>query len=176
MPTPAFDAALNFTVFNPEVEGGLKLSDLAGDAGGLTFAGISRVYWPGWDGWKMLDAGVDPTSDEIIHEVRMFYLRHFWERVEGDKLPQKVAMQMFDMAVNSGVQDAVRCVQRALGNVKVDGALGPKTVAAIREAHPVELAVRFNIARARHYARCKPPLFPGWFNRLALMTEKAMEP
>lgn len=169
-----FDRAISFTVMNEAVEGGLILSELAGDKGGQTFAGISRVYWPNWGGWALLDAGEPPGSRQMVESVKGFYYRNFWAPLELDQLPLKVAMQVFDMAVNSDPRDAVRCLQRALGTVKVDGSLGPVTKAAIAHAHPTELAIRFNIARARHYARCKP-LFPGWFNRLALMLDKALE-
>lgn len=170
----SFERALGFTVFNEQIEGGLILSHLEGDHGGQTFAGIARNYWPQWAGWALLDAGEPFASPRMVELVKSFYFRNFWAPLELDLLPSKVSMQVFDMAVNSDPRDAIRCLQRALGNVKVDGSFGPITKAAVAGVHPTELAVRFNIARARHYARCKS-LFPGWFNRLALMLEKALE-
>lgn len=175
MPDTSFDHAIAFTVLNAAVEGGLTLSELPGDKGGVTFAGISRVYWPNWAGWALLDAGEPYDSPSMVDAVKGFYYRNFWAPLELDLLPQKIAIQVFDMAVNSDPKDAVRCLQRAVGTLKVDGSLGPVTKAAVAQMHPTELAIRFNIARARHFARCKP-LFPGWFNRLALMLEKALEP
>jgi lysozyme family protein len=170
--TASFEAAFSFTVMNPQIEGGLQLSHIKGDKGGQTFAGIARVYWPQWVGWEMLDAGVPPDSPQIMDALKGFYLVNFWKPINGENLPIRLALQVFDMAVNSGCDDAAECLQRALGTVKVDGQIGMKTIIAARNSDPAKIAVRFVAERARHYAKCKP-IFPGWFNRLALLLEQA---
>ena len=174
MPESSFDRSIAFTIFNEAVEGGLVVSNIPGDKGGETFAGISRVYWPKWAGWALLDASEPVDSPRMREAVKDFYYRNFWAPLELGLLPPKIAMQVFDMAVNSDPRDAVRCLQRAIGTVKVDGSLGKVTKDALVQIPQTELAIRFNIARARHFARCKP-IFPGWFNRLALLLEKALE-
>ena len=40
-----------------ETEGGLKLINVKNDRGKQTYAGISRRFWPNWDGWKLVDRG-----------------------------------------------------------------------------------------------------------------------
>ncbi|TXH16415.1 MAG: hypothetical protein E6R03_05490 [Hyphomicrobiaceae bacterium] len=171
--TASFDAAFEFTVMNPQIEGGLKLSHIKGDKGGQTFAGISRVYWPAWEGWPLLDAGAPFDNPLVVAALRSFYFKNFWLPINGENLPIRLATQVFDMAVNSGIDDAARCLQRVLGTVKVDGQIGIKTVVAARLSDPTKIAVKFVAERARHYAKCKP-IFPGWFNRLALLLDRAM--
>ena len=58
-----------------------------------------------------------------------FYRREFWNRVRGDALPDSVAAEVFDCAVNCGVGTAARFLQRAVG-VKDDGAIGQDTLRA----------------------------------------------
>ena len=55
-------------------------------------------------------------------------------------------MDLFDMAVNSGVKAAVRCLQRAAGET-ADGVLGPKTLQAIQTIPATRLIARFNAER-----------------------------
>ena len=49
----------------------------------------------------------------------------------GDDLPAGLDYAMFDFAVNSGVRLAVRKLQGILA-ATVDGAMGPKTLAAVQ--------------------------------------------
>ena len=67
---------------------GVVLTNDPTDRGGLTYAGISRKFHPGWAGWKFIDAGDTPPTQL----VRDFYHVTFWMPVQGDKLPnQQVA-------------------------------------------------------------------------------------
>lgn len=168
--TLSFDVAFRESILSAN-EGGYQLSKIDGDKGGWTFAGISRVFWPYWPGWALLDAGESWTSLRLAGLVQNFYFEKFWMKINGENLPPRIAQQVFDMAVNSGPDDAAMCLQCALGMVKVDGDIGPKTCGAVRMADQVRLAMRFNAQRARHYAKSRP-LQPGWFNRLADQLER----
>ena len=86
-----FDPAFESMIRN---EGGYKLHKVAGDRGGMTYAGISRVMNPQWVGWAFIDRGEIPPSQL----VRDFYREGYWLPIRGDELPQDVARSIFDFA------------------------------------------------------------------------------
>lgn len=55
-------------------EGGYVLHTVAGDRGGMTYAGIARNFHPGWPGWRVIDQGETPPAEL----VRQFYRSNFW--------------------------------------------------------------------------------------------------
>ena len=96
------------------------------DPGGRTNQGITqRVYE------KFL--GRDVTEEEMKDmppdKVFAIYKTQYWNRVRGDDLPPGVDLCVFDWAVNSGVSQASKALQRVLG-VLDDGIIGSRTVAA----------------------------------------------
>jgi len=70
--------------------------------------------------------------------VQPVYKARYWDAIRGDALPQGVDYCLFDCAVNSGPGRAIKLAQYVL-HQKVDGSLGPKTMAAIKATDPVEL-------------------------------------
>ena len=62
----------------------------------------------------------------------------YWDRVRGDDLPDGVDYVVFDTAVNSGPGRAIRFLQGCVG-VEMDGAFGPRTLAAVRAANPKQV-------------------------------------
>jgi lysozyme family protein len=96
------------------------------DPGGRTNHGITqRVYE------KFL--GEDVTEEEMkdmpLEDVFSIYKDDYWDRIRGDELPSGVDLCVFDWAVNSGVSQASKALQRVLG-VLDDGIIGSRTVAA----------------------------------------------
>jgi len=102
------------------------------------------------------------------------YRRDFWQRVRGDELPREVAFQALDAAVNHGIGNAVRWMQRAAG-VADDGVIGPVTLAAVQRAQAADLVLRFNAERLRFYAKLTTfsTFGRGWVNRVAGNLEHA---
>ena len=96
------------------------------------------------------------------------YRAQYWDRVQGDKLPDAVAFQVVDAAVNHGIGNAVRWLQRAAG-VADDGIIGPVTLAAVRKADPADLVLLFNAIRLEFYASLStfPTFGRGWTRRVA---------
>jgi lysozyme family protein len=99
------------------------------DPGGETFMGISRVYWPKWGGWKVIDAWDKKSAPpDLFPEIAEFYHTNFWCTFQGDKvadLSEAVAVELFDTGVNLGVGPAVGCLQRALNIQNNYGKLFP---------------------------------------------------
>jgi len=112
-----------------ELEGGYKLHEVFGDRGGMTYAGISRVHWPDWEGWTRVDAG---TFDDVLKDmVKAFYKKEFWDKLMGDIIgSQKMAFALFDFAVNAGLKTSVKLCQKIVG-VEQDGVFGPMTLKAL---------------------------------------------
>ena len=74
-------------------------SDDANDLGGLTIWGIARRFYPvEVDQMNQLD---QEASKEIAGGI---YYRNYWQPLECDNYPDKVALALFDSAVNCGVQ------------------------------------------------------------------------
>jgi lysozyme family protein len=88
------------------------------DPGGETKYGICKRSYPS------LDIKALKQADAIA-----IYRRDFWQR-RYDEMPYQVAAKTFDMAVNMGIGQAHKLLQRAVGTDD-DGIIGKMTIAAI---------------------------------------------
>lgn len=127
------------------------------DPGGETQWGISKRSYP------HLNIRALTRLDAV--EI---YRRDFWNRVQGDKLPRAFAFQALDAAVNHGIGNAVRWLQRAAG-VADDGVIGPKTMAAVAAQGAADLVLLFNAERLEFYAKLDTfdAFGRGWTRRVA---------
>lgn len=131
-----FDAAFNILLKH---EGGYvnHPSDPGGSTNyGITEAVARRVGYKG------------AMQDLPLELAKRIYLEEYWKPVRAEELPPAVRYAIFDSAVNSGVAQAARWLQRALG-VADDGAIGPKTLAAANQANPDALRARIIAQRMR---------------------------
>ncbi|MDH3609457.1 MAG: hypothetical protein OEQ24_09485 [Gammaproteobacteria bacterium] len=129
-------------------EGG-GYSDVKGDRGGETYSSIARNKNPHWPGWKLIDdykhSALFPhnINAELLRPLVVDFLRSdFWNRIKGDYIKeQQLANIVYDVAVNMGTSASAKNLQRALNSMnvmekdwpdlKVDGAIGRKTLGAI---------------------------------------------
>ncbi len=132
------------------------------DTGGETVQGISRVHWPQWSGWPIVDAhkshldiaGAEKSAvlDEALANdyqfqaaVRLFYETNFWNHAHCHVIAKKdgtLAMLVYDAAVNHGSYNAITFLQQALNllndngktfpDLVEDGKYGAKTDEALR--------------------------------------------
>lgn len=153
-------------------EGGYELHNVAGDRGGMTYAGIARNKNPGWSGWDWIDRNEIPPTDL----VRDFYLAGWWAPLRGDEIVhQRVAESMFDFAMNTSAYGrpalAAKLVQLTAGATP-DGAIGPRSVAAINAMDPDLFLARFALAKLARYRdicvkdKSQMKFIIGWINRL----------
>lgn len=133
------------------------------DPGGETKWGISKRSYPKLN-IKTL------TRDQAID----IYERDFWDKVHTDALPDVVDYQLLDSAVNSGIGQSIRFLQRALG-VADDGDFGKISKAAMNKAasQPMSLAsvvMLFNAERLEFMTKLKNwgAHGKGWARRVAL--------
>jgi len=123
--TPRFDIALKMTL---QFEGRGQAD--AQDPGGRTDYGISERAHP--DVW----ADGQVTSDEVYTT----YWRDYWLPIRGDQISDaRLALEVFDFAVNAGVHRASVYLQAAYNALRpkgskmlaTDGKVGPLTIAAV---------------------------------------------
>lgn len=150
-----FDEAFRRTI---GIEG--RYSNNPKDNGGETIYGITKAV--------ALEHGyVAPMKDMPLMVAKDIYHRAYWLDIRGDDLPEPLAFFVFDMAVNSGQPTAKKALQRALG-VLPDGAIGPKTLAAVNTKNPREVVRLIFVERAKIYAHHedRDEFENGWFARL----------
>jgi lysozyme family protein len=176
-----FEQALTHTL---QFEGGYV--DDPADPGGETKYGIS----------KRANPDVDIAHLTLV-AAREIYRARYWQRPGFDQVAQvspDIAARLFDLGVNCGPVAAGKMLQRAINIVctgtvpqhrrapwrqaiarlldgevlRVDGAIGPITLAVLRDC-PYKRALLMALkGEAYNYYACLNPLYiPGWLERLA---------
>lgn len=147
-----FDAAFERLLAH---EGGLV--DHPADPGGITRWGISKRAYPNED-----------IRNLTVERAKEIYRRDYWGPAGCEALPPALRLDVFDMAVNSGVRASIRCLQRAAG-VTADGVLGPHTLQVVNSQRPERIRARFNGARLAFMADLPhwPSFGRGWARRIA---------
>ena len=110
------------------------------DPGGETRYGVSKRAYP-----------TEHIRNLTPDQVKQIYLRDYWTPAGCPSVPDAIRVDLFDMAVNSGIKAAVKCLQTAAG-CPVDGVLGPQTPAAIAALDGTRLSARFSGARLQFMA------------------------
>jgi lysozyme family protein len=131
--------------------------DNRADPGGETKYGISKRAYPAED-----------IRNLTLDRAKLLYFRDYWGPAGCDALPPAMRLQVFDMAVNSGVRAAIKALQKAAGE-NVDGVLGPLTLLAVQSMPAPRLVARFNGARLALMAELPnwPAAGRGWARRIA---------
>lgn len=157
---PAFQRTLR-------AEGGFRLTDIKGDRGGQTYAGIARTRNPDWPGWAWVDRADTPPTDL----VRDFYRAGYWAPLHCDRMPQAIAEDVFDFGVNAGPKVSAKLAQAVVG-VTPDGVIGPRSIAALESADPAQFRALFALAKIARYRdivrrdRSQSRFLLGWLNRV----------
>jgi lysozyme family protein len=150
-------------------EGGYQLTDIPGDRGGMTYAGIARNPNPDWPGWPLVDR--KEFGGSLTSMVREFYRQRFWNVIRGDELrSQEIAETIFNFGVNTGTGVAVKLAQLIVG-VTPDGAVGEKTVQKFNTIDGEAFKKAYALAKITRYAdicnknRSQSKFLLGWINR-----------
>jgi len=147
----------------------IKLENVPGDSGGLTFAGLTER-----------DDGITPDVTPIW--VGYTYRERYWIASQAEALPMAVGECVANYALNCGPTRAARFLQTALldfgmgtlsrGGVTVDGILGPRSRACswkVPSSRELAIAV---ISKGNAYYRGiatgeREKFLQGWLNRSA---------
>lgn len=150
----SFDDAFDALIGN---EGGY--SNNPKDPGGETMWGITARVARAWGyAGAMKDLPRD-TAKAIAKKL-------YWDPLSLDQFDARVAFQIFDANYNGG--HPIIWMQGAAG-VKVDGLIGPVTIAAVQNTHPLRFILRWNALRLNYFTALKTWLDfgKGWARRIA---------
>lgn len=144
-------------------EGGY--SNHPNDPGGETMWGVTAAV-------ARAAGYVGAMKDLPVDTAKAIYRKQYWDSVRADDLPSAIRYHVFDAAVNSGVTQAAKWLQGAIG-VPADGHVGPVTFAAARAAPPDAVIRRMNGLRLKFMTDLKnwPSFSRGWARRIADLLE-----
>lgn len=136
-------------------EGGYKNDPK--DPGGETKFGISKREYPSVD-----------IANLTLAQAKEIYRQDYWNKAGADQYDGAIGFQIFDAGVNSGITQAIRFLQRAVG-VADDGSVGPITIEAVKRMSVSDVVARFNAERLDFMTRLNqwPDFSRGWARRIA---------
>ena len=152
-PPPAVGSPSRFvTVIDDlfESEGGYV--DNPKDPGGCTSMGITIGTLKDWRGEPVTCDDVRALSRD---EASKIYFAKYWNALSCSSLPPGLDYIVFDFGVNAGVSRSAKTLQTILARsdpeVRVDGVIGPLTLAAVAKSSPQALIEAFHTERMRFY-------------------------
>jgi lysozyme family protein len=92
------------------------------DKGGATNWGVTQAV-------ARSNGYTGDMRDFTQAQAKVIYRKSYWDAVQADALPDDVRYDIFDAAVNSGISQAAKWLQRAV-NAEADGVIGKETIAA----------------------------------------------
>lgn len=127
------------------------------DPGGETKWGISKRSYPNVSIKEL-------TRNQAI----AIYYRDFWIKAHCEELSDGAGYQLMDSAVNSGISQSIRFMQRALG-IADDGFFGPNSLAAMRKSSETDFIMLFLAERLEFMTKLKnwDRFGRGWARRIA---------
>lgn len=129
------------------------------DPGGATNFGVTIGTMRGLGMDLTGDGKVDARDVRALTraQAERIFVEHYFQKPRLAELPREIQPSVFDMYVNAG-SNAVKILQKLIGRmgfaVAADGIVGPKTIAAARNAAiaaPDHIADAYGIARRNYY-------------------------
>lgn len=118
---------------------------------GCTNLGVTQYMWEAFVGHPVSTEDMKKLNRE---RVARFYKYKYWDTVKADELPDGIDYLVFDFAVNAGPGRAVKLLQSVVG-VPEDGAVGPKTLKAVKSITPATLIQVYTEAKEEFYKSLK---------------------
>lgn len=113
------------------------------DPGGMTNLGCTKAVWEEHCGHPVDEKAMRALTPA---DVAPLYKRKYWDKIQGDELPEGVDYAVFDCAINSGPGRAAKFLQSCVG-VDPDGGIGPKTLAAVKAFNAKQLVEDYSKRR-----------------------------
>jgi lysozyme family protein len=133
----------DFKVFIPLITyfEGDTVSDIPGDAGGLSKYGISQRSYPKLD-----------IANLTLDAAAAIYKKDFWDFYRiGWINDQSVANKVMIYYMNMNPHDAATIVQTACGGTRIDGIIGTDTILAVNRSDVRQLLDRLIIKGVEFY-------------------------
>jgi lysozyme family protein len=128
------------------------------DHGGETLAGITRKNFPNWPGWVVMDSYKSKPGwprnweqDQLLWAlIKQFYQSNFWAPIYARITDEDKASHIFSLAVNSGVYQGHKLIQRMF-QLQEDGVFGSKTLAAVNSDTTEDFHLRLKTVVGHFY-------------------------
>ena len=170
-------------------EGWPQFTHHPSDRGGATKGGITQATLSRWRGRRV---SAEVLKDLTRSEGRRIYQQMYIEEPAFDRIEDDLLRwQVVDAGVLHGPRRATKWLQRAVGDVEVDGIFGPMTEQAVANCDCHAVALRFAACRIRFLGRLinrnakarhrgaterDQALFAeGWLNRVTRFLDRESE-
>jgi len=142
------------------------------DPGGVTNLGVTRRAYEDWKGGSVSEKEMRELTPE---KVAPFYQRQYWNKCRCGDLHPGVDLIVFDCAVNQGVGAASKILQKSVG-AKIDGVIGPKTIAmaTAQSSRPTVEYIAFLRALRYMQTRNIETFGRGWAARISHIRDVAI--
>jgi lysozyme family protein len=142
------------------------------DPGGETMMGVTKAAWSTWLKRTILPGEMAKLT---VADITPFYKALYWDKAYCNQLPAGVDYMAFDAAVNMGVGQSIRLLQKSLGCV-ADGVIGPNTMKAINDADTKTLIDKFSAQKEMFYRSLATfvTFGKGWMRRVAEVKQAAL--
>jgi len=147
------------------------------DPGGATNFGITRSVLESWRGRPV---SVEDVRTMTIDEARRIFFVRYWQPLRGDDVPWPLALMTYNAGVNTGPRRGGKFLQRTLNslgaNLKIDGRIGKRTIAAASDVAVDQAVTDFSAILDAYYRGLHhfPTFGKGWLNRLRDITAIAL--
>lgn len=133
------------------------------DPGGATNKGITLNVFRLFYGFELTKKDLRNITDKQVEGV----YQNYWDECKSDELPSGVDYVVFDQTVNSGLGRSIKLLQASL-DVKIDGHIGPRTIAAAQKFSAVQTITTMCILRLRFLQNLKTwdTFGKGWAKRV----------
>lgn len=154
-----------------------RFQKIEGDRGNWTGGAVRKGILKGTK--FGISAMTYPDLDIInltVDDAKAIYYRDWWLELGMDKWKPALAYQMFDAAINHGMYNASRMLQRGVG-VTDDGKVGPNTRGAVNAMDLSDVLMCFLSERLEFmtYVGTWDDFSKGWARRIALNLKLAAE-
>ena len=144
-------------------EGGF--SNHPDDPGGATMYGVTEKV-------ARAEGFTGSMRNFSLNDAKTIYRKNYWDACRCDQMPDTLRYPLFDAAVNSGANQAIKWLQSAVG-VKADGVIGPVTQQSVNVAPAQATRQKMIGNRLRFMTELKnwPSFSKGWSRRIASILE-----
>lgn len=144
-------------------EGGF--SNHPDDPGGATMYGVTEKV-------ARAEGFTGSMRNFSLNDAKTIYRKNYWDACRCDQMPDALRYPLFDAAVNSGTNQAIKWLQSAVG-VKADGVIGPVTQQSVNVAPAQATRQKMIGNRLRFMTELKnwPSFSKGWSRRIASILE-----
>jgi len=155
-----FDRVIDF-IWAPSRDG--HRNDRAPGEAFATAWGVTQMTWDDAVARGIVSGSL---ADATRAQCEAIYRADYWDPLRCDALNPGVSFVLFNDAVLSGVDAAVRLLQRSIGAAE-DGVVGPQTLHMANAMPAAQLIDRLTVADEKYLAslRNAPMFIRGWDRR-----------